>query len=65
MTTPDPATPDLTTPDPATPNLTAANQALREQATAHADLLSAWAAALPVLELSSLNPSAPPSSAST
>ncbi len=47
----------MTTPDQVTPNSTDASQALRDQATAHADLLSAWAASLPVLELSSLNPS--------
>lgn len=36
--------------------MTTASPTLRDQATAHADLLSAWAASLPVLELSSLEP---------
>ena len=35
--------------------MTTATSTLRDQATAHADLLSAWAASLPMLELSSLD----------
>lgn len=36
--------------------MTALNTALKEQAAAHADLLSRWAAALPVLPLAELEP---------